>query len=272
MTLADVAAARSLLFVPGSRPDRFAKAAAACADLVVVDLEDAVLPGEKAGAREAVTTWLNGPGSAAVRVNGTRSPEHAADVAALVGAPGLLAVVVPMVEDPAALVAAHDRLGGAVPLVALVETAIGVQRCSELAGATGVARLAFGHLDLSADTGSALSDRALLFARSTLVIASAAARLPGPVEGVTTDVDDSSVAGAEALLARELGFTGKFCVHPRQVEAVNTAFAPTQDEIDWAERVLQVGRAAGAVAVDGQMVDAPVIARAESVMARGGRG
>jgi len=161
---------------------------------------------------------------------------------------------------------------GPVPLVALVETAIGVQRCSELAGATGVARLAFGHLDLSADTGSALSDRALLFARSTLVIASAAARLPGPVEGVTTDVDDSSVAGAEALLARELGFTGKFCVHPRQVEAVNTAFAPTQDEIDWAERVLQVGRAAGAVAVDGQMVDAPVIARAESVMARGGRG
>ncbi len=272
MTLVDVAAARSLLFVPGSRPDRFAKAASAGADLVVVDLEDAVLPADKGDAREAVAAWLRGSGRAAVRVNGTTRPEHVADLAALAGIPGLLAVVVPMAEDPAAMVAAYQRLAGAVPLIALVETALGVQRSAELAAATGVVRLAFGHLDLAANTGSALSDRALLFARSTLVLASAAARLPGPVEGVTTDVEDPSVAGAEAALARELGFTGKLCVHPRQVEAVNTAFTPTQDEIDWAERVLGAGQMSGVVAVDGQMVDAPVIARAESVMARCGRG
>src|SRR5665811_765648 len=140
------AVARTLLFVPGNRPERFAKAAATAADLVVVDLEDAVPEESKATARDTVVLWLSADGRAAVRVNGTRSVHYQQDVTALAGLPGLAAVVVPMAEDPAALAMLHQRLGPDVEIVALIETALGVVRAVELASAPGVRRLAFGHL------------------------------------------------------------------------------------------------------------------------------
>jgi citrate lyase subunit beta / citryl-CoA lyase len=260
--------ARTLLFVPGIRPERFAKAAETPADLVIADLEDAVPEKDKTTARAAVARWLFADGRAAVRVNGAKSVHHQQDVTALAGLPGLLAVVVPMADDAAALAALHQRLGPDVEVVVLIETALGLVRAVELASAPGVSRLAFGNLDFAADIDSSTEDDALLLARSSLVVASRAAGLPGPVDGVTTDLDDPAVAGADATRARGLGFTGKLCIHPKQLAAVNAAFTPGPDEIAWASRIIEASPAGDAVRVDGHMVDAPVILKARAVLAR----
>lgn len=267
-TAAAVASARSWLFVPGTRPERFAKAAASGADLVVVDLEDAVPVAEKATARREAAAWLAADGVGAVRVNPAGSPHHDEDVAALAGLPGLRAVLVPMADSADALVAVHGRLGPDVALVAQVETARGLLRALELAAAPGVVRLAFGHLDFAFDIDAAPEPEALVHARSSLVVASRAAGASGPVDSVTTDLDDDGATARDAARARVLGFTGKLCIHPRQVAAVNEAMSPTAQEVAWAERVLAAGDGAGAVRVDGQMVDPPVVCRAERVMAR----
>ena len=260
--------ARTLLFVPGIRPDRFAKAAATAADLVIVDLEDAVPEENKAIARDAIVQWLCTDGQAAVRVNGTTSDHYQQDVTALVGLPGLRAVVVPMADDPAALVDLHQLLGQDVEIVALIETALGIVRAFELASTSGVSRLAFGNLDFAADIDSSTEDEAMLMARSSLVVASRAAGLPGPVDGVTTALDNPTVCGADAARARRLGFAGKLCIHPTQVEPVNAAFRPTMDEIAWAHRIIEASTAGGVVRVDGHMVDAPVGLKAQAILAR----
>jgi citrate lyase subunit beta/citryl-CoA lyase len=283
--------ARTLLFVPGDRPDRFAKAAATAADLVIVDLEDAIPEDGKEAARRLVAYWLgsepvggeppggvlsgdqpSGDGRAAVRVNGTRSVHYQQDVDALAGLPGLLALVVPMADDPAALAALHQQLGSQVEIVALIETALGLVRALELASTPGVSRLAFGHLDFAADIDSSIEDRSMLMARSSLVVTSRAAGLPGPVDGVTTALDDPAAAAADANRARSLGFAGKLCIHPRQVDAVNAAFSPSAEEITWAHRIMAAstarGVARGVARVDGHMVDAPVVLKAQSILAR----
>ena len=260
--------ARTLLFVPGDRPERFATAAATAADLVILDLEDAVPQGNKATARDAVAAWLCADGRAAVRVNGTKSVHYQQDVSALAGLPGLAGVVVPMSDDPAALAALHQRLGREVEIVALIETALGVIRAVELASTAGVSRLAFGHLDFAADIDSSVEDEAMLMARSWLVVASRAAGSPGPVDGVTTALDDPAVSGADAARARALGFAGKLCIHPHQVAAVNAAFSPSGQEIAWAQAIVEASTAGGAVRVAGHMVDAPVILKARAILAR----
>jgi len=260
--------ARSLLFVPGNRPERFTKAAASAADLVIVDLEDAVPEQDKSIARDAATAWLSADGWAAVRVNGTKSVYYQQDVAALADLPGLRAIVVPMADDPAALAALHQQLGAGVQIVALIETAQGVVRAIELAATPGVSRLAFGHLDYAADINSCIEDDAMLMARSSLVLASRAAGLPGPVDGITTALDDPGLAAADAARARALGFAGKLCIHPGQVDAVNAAFSPSGAEIAWAHRIIEASASGGAVRVDGHMVDAPVILKAQAILAR----
>ena len=260
--------ARTLLFVPGNQPERFAKAAATAADLVIVDLEEAVPDESKETARETVAQWLSADGRAAVRVNSAKSVHYQQDVTALAGLPGLRAVVVPMADDPAALAVLHKRLGPDVEIVALIETALGLVRAVELASAPGVSRLAFGHLDFAADIDSSIEDEAMLMARSSLVVASKAAGLPGPIDGVTTALDDPAVSGADAARARRLGFAGKLCIHPSQVGAVNAAFTPNVDEIAWAHRIIEASTAGGAVRVDGHMVDAPVIIKARAILAR----
>lgn len=262
------AAARTLLFVPGDRPERFAKAAATAADLVIVDLEDAVPQEHKATARDAMVQWLRGAGRAAVRVNDTKSVHYQQDVAALAGLAGLVALVVPMADDPVALSGLHQALGPDVEIVALIETALGVVRAVELASTPGVSRLAFGNLDFAADLDSSIEDEAMLTARSWLVLASRAAGLPGPIDGVTTALDDPAASGTDAARARRLGFSGKLCIHPSQVEAVNAAFSPNAEQVAWAHRIIEASTAGGAVRVDGHMVDAPVILRAHAVLAR----
>ncbi|MCK0112732.1 CoA ester lyase [Ornithinimicrobium sp. F0845] len=269
--MTQVQSARSFLFVPGDRPDRFDKAVATGADVVIIDLEDAVAPETKAEARHAATMFISEGGRAAVRLNGADSTEHAADVLALAGthnAPRhqLVAVVLPKAEDPDVASTIAEQIG--VPVIALVESALGVARAHELARAPGVARLALGHLDLAADLGSGNGREAMLLARSTLVLASRAAGLPGPIDGVTTALDDTDVLVDDLAYARDLGLTGKLLIHPRQVEPTHAAHRPSEDEVAWAQRVLEAAAGGGAVRVDGDMVDAPVVARAEDILRR----
>jgi citrate lyase subunit beta / citryl-CoA lyase len=260
--------ARSLLFVPGDRADRFPKAARSGADAVVCDLEDAVAPGAKAAAREAVAHWLAGPGRAAVRVNAGGTAWYEEDCAGLAGLPGLSAVMVPKAEDPPALAALAEALGPATPVLALVETALGVQRDAEIAATPGVVRLAFGAIDFALDTGAEVDDLALLHARSSLVIASRSARIAAPVDGMASDLRDEAATASAARMARRLGFGGKLCVHPRQVGAVNAAFTPTDAEVRQARRIVAAAADGSAASLDEQMVDKVVVDRARMVLDR----
>ncbi|MGW4444104.1 HpcH/HpaI aldolase/citrate lyase family protein [Streptomyces sp. NPDC004682] len=259
--------ARGFLFVPGDRPDRFAKAAASGADAVIVDLEDAVAASDKDRARVHAAEWFGAGGSAVLRVNAPGTPWFEADleVAARHGVP----VMVPKSEDPAVLADIGRRTGGACPLIPLVETAAGIEGAAAVCAAPGVVRVAFGNADYSAQLGVAHDDHlALTYARSRLVSASAAAGLCPPVDGVTTSVRDLDALTADVTHARRLGFSGKLCIHPAQVDGVQTGFAPSEDELRWARSVLAAGESV--TVIDGQMIDKPVLDRARRVLAAGG--
>lgn len=265
----DVASARSLLFVPGDRPERFAKAAASGADIVVLDLEDAVAPDAREAALAHVLAWLADGNSAAVRVNGVGTPTHDAEVAALAGTGA--AVMLPKSDSAAAMTGVVARLSGE-PVIALVETAVGVRDVAAIAAVDGVARLALGTVDLAAELGvDHASYAAMAYSRGRLVVAAAAAGLPGPIDGVTVRLDDPTGLEADLAMSADLGHTAKLCIHPRQVETVNTAFTPSEDEIAWAHRIVDAMATGGGgvVVVDGAMVDAPVLARARRLLSRG---
>jgi citrate lyase subunit beta/citryl-CoA lyase len=272
--------ARTWLFVPGGRPERFAKAAAAGADVVVLDLEDAVAPAHKDTAREHVTTWLAGADSpsairpCAVRVNAAGTTWHDDDLAALasLGADRPCLVMLAKAEDPEVVAEVVQALPDGSVVVALVETALGIARAADLARVTGVARLALGTYDLAAQLGVDPDHApALAGARGNLVLASAVGGLAGPVDGVTGDVRDHDRLTADVTAAAALGFAGKLCIHPAQVAPTAAALAPRPEEVAWADRVLAAvaesgdGTDAGVVLVDGRMVDAPVVTRARRI-------
>ena len=273
-TCADVAAASTLLFVPGDRPDRFAKAAASGADVIVVDLEDAVAPEAKGDARAEVVRWFADGGTGIVRVNAPDTPWFEEDVAAL--APHVDVVLLPKAEDPQVVAELVVTLRGARPdagVLALVETARGLLRAAETAAVPGVVRLAFGNFDLSTELGLDPDDHQALWPmRSSLVVASAAARLPAPVDGVSGSIDDAEVIESDARHAIRAGCSAKLCIHPRQVPVVAAALTPSADDFAWATRVMTAweGATAGAVALDGKMIDKPVVDRARRVLAAAG--
>lgn len=258
------------LFVPGDRPERFAKAQDSGADVVLCDLEDGVAPGDKVQARSEVRKWLSAGGRAWVRVNAPGSEQCDGDVEALRGLPGLQGLMVPKSEHAAQLEELAER-GGGCRLVALVETAVGVLDAGGLAQSPAVDRLAFGSIDYAGDVDALETDDSLLLARSLLVLASRAAGKPAPLDGVTTDLVDMAPVQAAAAYARSLGFAGKLCIHPRQVAAVAAGFAPDEQEVRWAREVVAAGASGGAVAVAGQMVDRPVLERARRILARDDR-
>ncbi|WP_436763392.1 HpcH/HpaI aldolase/citrate lyase family protein [Streptosporangium sp. V21-05] len=259
-----LARTRVLLFVPGHRPERFGKAARAAGDAIVLDLEDAVAPEDKDTARGNVSRWLESGGVGVVRINGRGTPWHDADVE-LVGRYDR-AVMLPKAESPEDIAALADRLPRGNGVVPLVETATGVLGARGVCAAPGVVRPAFGGVDLAAQLGVDPGDRtALLHARSALVLAAASAGVAAPLDGVTTNVEDHAVAVTDAEHAARLGFTGKLCVHPRQVEPVRAAFAPSAEALRWAEAV--VATAGGGVGtLDGQMIDKPVVERARRLL------
>lgn len=260
--------ATTLLFVPGSRPERFCKALESGADLVVHDLEDSVPAGDKSGARDDVVAWLRSGGRGAVRVNAPGTDHHDLDVSALHGVEGLESVVVPMAEDPAALCQVADRLPG-VPVLALVETAKGVRAAAEIASVDGVSRLGIGHLDLAVDLGCDPESPLIEHARHEVLLAARAVGSGPPVDGVTPDVRDLEVVAREASRAALSGFGGKLCIHPAQLAPVAEAFRPSAESLAWAERITAAVDD-GVGVVEGQMIDAPVLTRARAILARAG--
>ena len=266
------ASLRSLLFAPGSDEHKLRRALQAGADAVVADLEDAVAPGQKDEARALVAHVLRETPSAAavmVRVNGTDSPHFERDLQLVQGLP-LQAIVLPKATPES--VEALGREGP--PVIALVETAQGLRLSYETASHPRVEALVLGAVDLGLELGleSRPDGQKVLFARSQLVLDSAAAGIRGPFDLVHLDVRDGEGLEAECRLARSLGFRGKACVHPAQVDIVNAVFAPGEDEVARARRIVEayargIADGRGAVALDGEMIDLPVVERARKLLA-----
>jgi citrate lyase subunit beta / citryl-CoA lyase len=258
---------RSYLFVPGNRPERFAKACSAGADAVIVDLEDAVPVAEKATARAALAAWLSPTQPVLVRINGAETEWFHGDVE-LCKAPGVAAVMLPKTERIEPLRRVEEQLGEMVPILPLIETAQGLWSALEIAQVHTVERLVFGSIDFQLDLGMQADEEELLYFRSGLVLVSRVAGIEAPVDGVSTAIDDPEQLRADTLRARRLGFGGKLCIHPKQISHVNECFRPTPDEVVWARRVLEAVSASNgaAVAVDGKMVDRPVILKAQEIL------
>lgn len=268
-----VAAAVTALFVPGDRPERFAKAAGSGADIVIVDLEDAVAPENKEQALAAAVDALNRADlHALVRINPLGTASSKAEIAALLNVArqpghGLLGLVIPKAEDSMALRNLSSRCDMLdLAVVPLIESAVGVLGAAEIAGISGVTRLSFGAIDYALDIDAGSDDRFLDHARSALVVSSRAAAIPAPLDSPAIHIKETGKVQASAKLARGFGFGGKLCIHPSQVPVVNQAFRPDADEVEWAESV--VSAVGGASQIEGQMIDRPVIERAQRILAR----
>ncbi|MCY1429666.1 Citrate lyase subunit beta-like protein [compost metagenome] len=265
---------RSALFVPGSRPERFAKALLVGADIVIVDFEDAVEASLKAQAREHLAAFLgeNPEARVWVRINGADHPEHAADLALCRELPGVAGVMLAKAEsaEQVRYVATCGK-----PVWPLIESARGVLALPEIAACAGVQRLTYGALDLGLDlglsAGSAAAEAMLDQLRFAMLLHSRVNGLLPPLESVFPAFNDDPGLTAHIQRARDMGFAGALCIHPRQVAVVHAALLPSAEELDWARRVVE-GAAAGVAAfqVDGALVDGPVIERARRLLQRAG--
>lgn len=278
---------RSVLFVPGDRPDRCDNAMVAGADAVCVDLEDAVGPAAKAGARDSVAAFLGRWGESAatgadpghgrrppviVRVNDPGSEEGRLDAASLTGGPRPDAFMIPKVTAADGVRSAQQLLGDDIPLFPIIETAVGLENAVQIGAASpAIAALMFGGFDLSAELGAEPEWEPLLYARSRVVHAAALSGLD-TIDMPSRDFRDVSRLRAEAEKARRLGMTGKVAIHPAQIPVIHDVFTPSPEEVEHARRIIEADRAAGggAVSLDGRMVDRPVVEAARRVLARTG--
>lgn len=271
-TLAD---ARTFLFVPGNRPERFEKAARSGADAIVLDLEDAVPQADKAAARAAIAAaWagLHAIGvPLVVRTNSVDQPLGQQDLEWLAGLTAPAGAMLPKAESAAAMHAAHAKLPG-VPLLPLIESAAGWSALPDIAAVPGVLRLVVGHIDFMADTGLQCGEdeAELTPLRFAVAMATRLQRLAPAVDGVSVAIQDDERLRQDTRRALRLGFGAKLCIHPRQVAVVHEVLAPTQAEADWARRVVAADAASGGAAVqlDGRMVDLPVVLQARRLLAR----
>ena len=273
---------RSVLFSPGDRPALLRKAPHTGADTVVFDLEDAVAPEAKPAARDAVAGVLGDPAfdpdcEVCVRLN--PDPETAKlDAEAVTAAdPRLDSIAVPKAESAGDVRAIHELIadrGYDRPVIALCESAAGILDAEEIAAADPVDAVAFGAEDLAADIGATRTEAGaeVSYARQHVVLAAGAAGVDA-IDALVTDVGADERLTADAESARQLGYDGKMAIHPDQVEIINEAFSPPPEDVEWAERVLKAAEAAeragrGVVRVDDEMIDAPLIARAEAILER----
>ena len=260
------------LFVPGNRPDRFDKALASNAGAVIVDFEDAVSADGKAAARTSFAAWYRAsafdPHRLLLRINDENTPWFDDDIS-LVAAIAVRRVVLPKTESVGQIERVASALAADGFVVPLVESAKGIVDVEALARASRVERIAFGTLDYALDLDLAADDRGLLYPACRIALASRAAGIGSPIAGVTPAIDDEQQLLADLQSARACGFGAKLCIHPKQVDAIHAAMRPTDADIAWAKRVIAAAESGGgAVQVDGKMVDRPVIARAERILAR----
>jgi citrate lyase subunit beta / citryl-CoA lyase len=265
----------SYLFVPGDRPDRFAKAIAAGAGAVIIDLEDAVAPEAKPAAREHIRTWSNGDAAAradvVVRINDAATVWFEADLD-LVRACGIRGIMLPKAERAADIARCLAALPGDGFVIPIIETARGLLAVEDVATASGVQRLAFGTLDYAVDVDLSGDERGLLYPACRMALASKAAGIGSPIAGVTPAIGNDAQLESDLRFARACGFGAKLCIHPAQLLVTRRAFAPTEEEIAWARRVIDAAASGrGAVQVDGKMVDRPVVLKAQSILDRAPR-
>jgi citrate lyase subunit beta/citryl-CoA lyase len=262
---------RSYLFVPGNRPERFEKARASRADAVIFDLEDAVQPQEKQAARETVREHMDAARPAFVRINAADTEWFANDAAAIANHPGVTGIVLPKAETREQIETVLAHAHPSLTILPIVETARGFANLTLLCAAPRVQRIVFGTLDFQIDLNIEGDGEEIDMFRSQIVLASRLAGLTTPVDGVSTVLDDPVVIESEARRGRRFGFGAKLCIHPLQIDAVHRAYAWTDAELAWAERVLQAVEASSgaAVAVDGKMVDMPVILKAQRMVGAG---
>ncbi|WP_136718446.1 HpcH/HpaI aldolase/citrate lyase family protein [Halorientalis salina] len=267
---------RSILFAPGDQPEIMRKAVRSEADVVVFDLEDAVVPSNKQTARKAVQNVLDdvkADGRICVRVNPI---EYGAstDLTTVLSGTHPDSVMLPKTEsanDVTRLTRLLAEEDADLPVQALIESASGVLRADEIAAAPGTDALLFGAEDLTADIGATRTSEGteVLYARERVVLAASAADVDA-IDTVYTDFGDADGLREETEFAIELGYDGKMAIHPDQVSIINDAFTPDQSDIEWAERVLAADEQteSGVYEVDGEMIDAPLIKRAERILER----
>lgn len=271
---------RSVLFSPGTEESLLRKAATTEADTLVFDLEDAVSPDEKDVARATVRSVLEDPdfdpeAEVCVRVNAT-GIEMDADLQALTsqGSLRLDSVMIPKADQPAdvetlaELLTEHDLK---VPILSLLETAQGILSAASIAGTDRVDGVVFGAEDLAADIGASRTDEGteILHARQHVVLAAKASGVAA-IDTLYTDFTDTEGLREDAAFARQMGFDGKLAIHPDQVDPINEAFTPDESEVEWAKKVVEARdqTAAGVFEVDGEMIDAPLVRRAERILER----
>ena len=257
------------LYVPGDRPPIVTKALAAGADVVVVDLEDAVAPDRKAYARAATAELLSEPQlNVHVRMNALDTPWAADDLRTLTPLPGVSGLRLPKTTSAEDVVAVAEKARD-LPLYALLETALGIERAFSIAAAhPSVHGIALGEADLRADLG-VRDDAGLDWSRSRVIVAARAADLPPPPQSVHPDIRDLEGLAASCAHGRTLGFLGRAAIHPRQLPVIESAFLPTTEEIEQAETIVKAAmREEGAQALaDGRFIDAAVVAAAQRTLA-----
>jgi citrate lyase subunit beta / citryl-CoA lyase len=279
--------ARSMLFVPATSERKVEKAFASAADAVIVDLEDAVAVSEKAAARALVPGIVATPRAlpAWIRTNATTTPFCLRDLE-VCALPGVAGIVLPKVES-AEQVRAVDWLlsqleaerglpDRGIPLLGIVETSRGLCAVDAIASASPrLVRLMFGAIDLAADMGIDLADAsgATDPARFAIARASYAASIQPPLDSVYADFADMAALKASAQRAKGFGFRGKACIHPAQLDAIHDTFTPSEQEVQWAERVVAAFTEAerqglAAIPLDGQMIDYPVVEKARRLLAQ----
>ena len=268
---------RSILFVPGDRPDRFEKALVAGTDAVCIDLEDAVAPDRKEQAWSSVARFLTEPRGDGpdlmVRVNDPDSELWKGDVAALSGnsPDGLM---IPKVRTEDGVLRVDEAFGGRVRLFPLIETCEGLDRVAGIGAATSaVSGLIFGGFDLALELGAEPEWDALAYARGRVVHAAALNRIAA-IDMPSRDVADPETLQHEAERARRMGFSGKIAIHPAQVPVIDAIFSPSSEQLEWARRIVSAseGSQHGAVMDEGKMIDRPIVEAARRILARANEG
>ncbi|MEU3981800.1 CoA ester lyase [Streptomyces sp. NPDC026672] len=256
------------LYVPGDRPHVVAKALVCGADVVVIDLEDAVAPDRKEYARAVTAELLSEPQPVRVhvRVNGTGGPWAAADLTALAELPGVSGLRLPKVTSAAEVVRIAEATG--LGLYALLESALGIEHAYAIAAAHPALRgVSLGEADLRADLG-VRADAGLDWCRSRIVVAARAAGLAPPPQSVHPDIRDLEGLAASCAHGRALGFLGRAAIHPRQLPVIERAYLPTEAELEQAERIVKAATTSqGAQALpDGSFIDAATVTAAQRTL------
>lgn len=256
------------LFVPADRPERFEKADRSGADAVIIDLEDAVAPAAKDGARSNLRQALGLRNPTYVRVNAEGSSWYEADLAAM-KALELRRICLPKAESVASLDTIVQTLGHHIEIMALIETARGLEAAAVLVNHLHVTRLAFGPADFSLDMGVPASEALRGHALMRLAVASKAAGKDLPLDGPSFEVADVAKLSSECDRALACGAGGKLCIHPAQTSRIVAAFRPSAEQLIWAQKVVDAAHDGAARLVDGKMIDAPIIAQARALLVRG---